>query len=81
MDPADIRAYAQRDWQLLHESKIRAWEQIKATRGLGAALRAVETLRRVARKRDPSWPSAADRQADLETHIRVSLALSSVWRP
>lgn len=78
MDPADLRAYAQRDWQGLRESKLRAWASIKSKRGVAAALRAVEALRLMARRRHPDWPSPEDRRADLESHIRLSNALKSV---
>lgn len=81
MDPADLRAFVQRDWQRLQDHKANAWVRIKAERGVTAAVLAAESLRLAARERDPSWPSEADRRADLETHIRISRALRSVSRP
>jgi hypothetical protein len=78
MDPANLRAYVQRDWQRLQDHEARAWLHIKATHGVTAAILAAESLRLAARELDPGWPSEADRQADLETHIRVSRMLRSV---
>lgn len=81
MDPADIRAFVQRDWQRLREYKERAWEHVKATRGPTVAVLAADALRLVAHEHHPEWPSETDRRVDLETHVRVSHALRSVSWP
>lgn len=81
MDAADIRAFVQRDWKRLREYKARAWEPVKAARGVTAAVLAAESMRLAARELAPDWPSEADRRADLETHVRVGQALRSVPWP
>jgi hypothetical protein len=81
VDAADIRAFVQRDWQLLREYKERAWEPVKGARGATAAVLAAESLRLAARELTPEWPSEVDRRVDLESHARVSRALRSVPWP
>jgi hypothetical protein len=44
-------------------------------------IRIGEELRRKYQELHPEWPSAADREEDLQTHIRVSEMLRSVRYP
>jgi hypothetical protein len=62
-------------WDLLAEYKDQYWRERKRL-GLREALRVVDSLRTQAQFWNPSWPTPEDREADLETHIRVSAALA-----
>jgi hypothetical protein len=72
----DIREYCNRDWALIARSKA----DFCAEQGLtGAArLRIAAELYEHARARRPDWPTAAEREADLDAHIRLSENLRAV---
>lgn len=71
MDPADIRAYVNRDWDLI------AWTKLEYAISLAPAdkLRIADELRRHAQAVRPDWPDAQALDEDLAAHIRVSQAL------
>jgi len=57
------------------------WRERKERLGPAEALRVADELRRWCRLRQPGWPSPAQREADLEVHVRVGEWLRSVARP
>jgi hypothetical protein len=78
VNPADIRAYAARDWSLVAASKRS--HAIAWTKGLSpaAALKIADDLRRHVQMLRPDRPSPAEREADIEMHARVAAGLRSV---
>jgi len=72
----DLIAYARRDWAAVEERKRAHWAAAKLTPD--EALRIGDELRRHAAALRPDWPSAAERQDDCATHIRVAESLRSV---
>lgn len=77
----EIIAYANRDWELVREAKERYWAERKETLTPEDALAIADGLRRHVQSLRPDWPSAEDRERDLEVHARVSEALRSVHLP
>jgi len=75
MPPHPAAALLSKRWDLLAEYKDHYWRERKQL-GLREALRVVDSLRTQAQFFNPSWPTPEDREADLETHIRVSAALA-----
>jgi hypothetical protein len=74
MRAADIKRFAGWDWQRLSAAKREWW----AGRTPEARLRAAHALREHMRAVRPDWPSPAERQEDLEAHIRLSRLLRRV---
>lgn len=62
-------------WDLLAEYKDQYWRERKKL-GIREAFRVVGALHRQAQLFHPEWPTPEDREADLQTHIRVSAALA-----
>jgi hypothetical protein len=75
MPPHPAAALLSKRWDLLAEYKDQYWRKRKQL-GLREALRVVDSLRTQAQFFNPSWPTLEDREADLETHLRVSAALA-----
>jgi hypothetical protein len=73
-DPALLRAFAARNWDAVARSKAAMWQELTPA----DKIRLADELRRQALLTRPGWPSAADRRADLQTHLRVSEALRRV---
>jgi hypothetical protein len=61
-----------RDWQAARDSKDAYWAERIARLGPAEAFRIAEELRRQVLLRDPAWPDAALRTADLLAHARLS---------
>ena len=80
VNPADIRAFVQRDWEAVQRETDRYWVEWKGSATIAEALAAADALRRHAAAVRPGWPDAADRSADLAVHLRVSDALRAVTR-
>ena len=78
MKASDLHSYLDRDWALARASKDRYWAECKQTLAPEEALRIAEGLRLQARALRPDWPDAKQREADRETHVRVSERLRSV---
>lgn len=76
MRPEDIRAYCNRDWELIARSKL----SFCAEQNLSPAerLQIASELYRQARTLHPDWPTAEEREADLAAHIRLSEKLRAV---
>lgn len=78
VDPEALRRFARRDWSGLAAAKDRAWLEAKRDGDASDALRSADELRRYVRRIRPDWPARADREEDLQTHIRVLKALGAV---
>jgi len=63
-----------RNWALLDRSKAEYWRARPASDGI----RIADELRRQILTQRPGWPSAADREEDLEIHMRIAEALRRV---
>jgi hypothetical protein len=81
VNPADIRAFVERDWEAVQRETDRYWVEWKGSVTLAEALAAADALRRHAVAVRPGWPDAADGSADFAVHLRVSDALRAVSRP
>jgi hypothetical protein len=77
--PHPAAALLSKRWDLLAEYKVQYWRERKQL-GAREALRVVDSLRTQAQFFNPSWPTPEDREADLQTHIRVSAALARTAR-
>lgn len=71
MPRASEQPFWARDWRLIADSKQAAWLDQKRRLGPGAGLRISDELRRQALAEHPEWPSPAQREADLQAHLRV----------
>lgn len=79
MKNADLTAYADRGrWEAVEEASSAHWLARKRELGPIGGIRDAADLWDAVRAVRPDWPSGADRDADLETDIRVSEALRSV---
>lgn len=77
-DPADLRAFAARDWAAVERNTAEYWRAWKQRHGAAGAIRIADELRRQAIAQRPDWPTHAERMADLECHLRVAEALRRV---
>lgn len=78
METRDLVAFAGRDWAAVTAQEEDYWRQRKRRLGVVEGLRAGEALRRQVQVQRPNWPSTAERQEDLATHVRVAEMLSRV---
>ncbi|HSO39625.1 MAG TPA: hypothetical protein VLT33_44165 [Labilithrix sp.] len=70
IDASSVRAYLARPWRLLEEETDR--HRVEAYRRDPAwAWRTAAALREAVVQANPSWPTAADRKADLAHHVRL----------
>ena len=67
-----IRELAARDWGAVRESKEVYWGDRIRRLGPGEGLRVAEQLRLQMLQRDPAWPDAEAREADLRFHITMA---------
>jgi hypothetical protein len=67
-----IREFVSRDWAAARAAKDRYWGERIERLGAVEGFRIADELRRQALVHDPGWPGERDREADLQTHIRVS---------
>ena len=67
LDPADLRAYARRDWGIAE----RLDRVARARAPVDEKLALAGALYQAARVTRPSWPTDADRLIDFESHIRM----------
>lgn len=70
MTPEQIREYCNRDWALIARYKASFWAEQQVSPA--ARRRIAAELYKSVRARRPDWPTAAEREADLEAHIRLS---------
>ncbi len=71
MDRDALRAYAQRDWAAIERLDQDHWAETFRRNGPDQAFRAAAALAEHARRARPDWPSAEDRQRDLEHHLEL----------
>lgn len=80
MGHEDFVRFARRDWAAVAEAKERQWLRQKRSMSPAEALHSIDLMRRHALAMRPSWPSRAEREADMSTHQRVGQALRAVTR-
>ncbi len=78
MDPADLRAFAHRDWARVREHKRRVWSAIRANRGQGIGVEVAESLRLEVLRRHGEHALDASRAEDFTRHVQLGAALRSV---
>jgi hypothetical protein len=71
LSPADLRAYARRDWSLPERLARRE----RAARPIAEKVRLAIALYEAARATVPGWPSEATRRADFDAHLRLKRLL------
>ena len=76
----DVESFARRDWQAVADCKDLHWLEERRRRGLVWCLRMADELRRQVTGRHAEWPSAEERELDLDAHVRVGEALRRVHR-
>lgn len=67
-----IREFVARDWDAARENKELYWGERIARLGAIEGLRVAEELRRQMLRRDPGWPGAETRQADVRFHTTLA---------
>jgi hypothetical protein len=67
-----IRELVARDWEAVRESKEVYWGERIRRLGASEGLRVAEDLRLQMRQRDPTWPDADTRAADLRFHVSMA---------
>ena len=67
-----IREFVSRDWGAARENKDAYWGERISRLGPVEGLRVADDLRRQVLLRDPAWPDAALRRADLSSHVRLA---------
>ena len=75
---ADIQGFCARDWRLIERVKSDCWVEQKATATPSAAIELAAGLLQYARTLRPDWPNTTEREADLESHIRLAGMLQRV---
>lgn len=78
MKPEDLRAFARRDWAAAATAEREAWRLRRDRLGPADGLRLTAQLGSAIRALRPDWPSTAEREADLEMHVRLGQALRRV---
>ena len=67
-----IRELVERDWEAARRSKEQYWGERIGRLGALEGFRVADDLRRQMLQRDPGWPDAAARQADLAFHAALA---------
>ena len=67
-----IREWVARDWEAVRANKDRYWGERIARLGAAEGFRIAEEVRRQMLQRNPGWPDAEARQADLRFHARLA---------
>ncbi len=80
MDPSALREYAARERRAPAALKSEHWRERKERLGPAESLRVADELRRWYVRRQPGWPSPAERDADLAMHVEVGESLRSLAR-
>ena len=75
MNPAELRAYARRAWDVGERLEREHWRQEIAARGPLATFEASQVLWEHMRRVRPDWPSLEERREDLAHHIALKRAL------
>ena len=79
VNPADLRAFAERDWAASERSKREYWAECYRREGSGPARRAATALLEHARGLG-AYPTDADRAADLAHHGQLRELLDDTAR-
>jgi hypothetical protein len=80
MDREAIVAFVRRGWAAAEAREQDHWAREFAERGPDATLAASQALWQHMRTIRPDWPSAAERQADLDHHIALKRAIDRAAR-
>lgn len=75
MTAAEIGEFQARDWRLIERAKSDYWVRQKAAMPPAAVLEIASGLYEYARSLRPDWPNAAEREADLASHVRSTAML------
>lgn len=67
-----IADYVSRDWAAVREAKDQYWAERIERLGPVEGLRIAGELRRQMQAIDPAWPSPAERQLDLASHVHLA---------
>jgi hypothetical protein len=78
MTPDDIRRFANRDWASIAAHKRDYWAEQYQEHGCAPARTASTALLLHMRSVQPDYPSAADREEDLQHHLLVRRRLDRV---
>ncbi len=76
VDPADIRAFVNRNWRLVEQSKVEHWAEWKKGKTADEILQIAADLRNHIARIKPDWPTDRERAADIAEHARFSELLS-----
>lgn len=78
LDPAALRAFCERRWDLVREQKLAHWAEQTRTKGARAGIEAGEALWMHTRSIDPQWPTEEQRREDLQHHLELSARMRRV---
>ena len=67
-----MKRFLERDWRLIEQAKSEQWMAQKAGMTPSAAMDLAGELLQYALNLRPDWPNSAERQADLDSHVRVA---------
>ena len=81
MKTKDLQLFAGRSWEAIAEADAEYWLARKKRLGPAEGIRMAAELRALVAAERPDWPSASERQADLEVHAHVSECLRRVPSP
>ena len=73
--------FLRRDWALISLATAGYWRDWKREHGPAGGIRMADELRRQVIEQRPGWPSEAERDEDLATHLRVAKALRHGGNP
>ena len=77
--PADLRAFAHRDWTAVERAKLDYWVELASTAGAGPALAIADALRRHA-ARFAALGDDAGRAEDLAHHVTLKRRIDAASR-
>ena len=80
IDRADLEKLLTRDRVEVERARNRFWAKQRELVGPAASIRASESLSRHMLSVRPDWPSAREREADLEHHVTWTTLLDRVAR-
>jgi hypothetical protein len=78
MNGPEVQSFLARDWRLIEQAKSAQWMAQKTAMSPSAAIELASELLQYARTLRPDWPNSAERQADLDSHVRVAGMLQRV---
>jgi hypothetical protein len=75
MTAAEIREFQARDWRLIERAKSDYWIRKNASMPPADALELGSGLFEYTRRLRADWPDSVERQADLDSHVRLAAML------